>query len=144
MGASHVDLPVFPKVSERSAEAPLAACREKGQPQLFAQTPPSRRKGLDRSDQIGTICSGTEHPYRYLVSALFREASPERNVEGVDFMLAVAISLLFGLVAFAALAQIRVSVSRGLRHGRLILAELSSATTSGEFRPMRRAAFAAA
>jgi hypothetical protein len=40
-------------------------------------------------------------------------------------MLTVALSLLFGFVAAAALAQIFLSVSAGLARGRLILAELS-------------------
>ena len=75
---------------------------------------------------------------------MFHEGTPDRNTEGVGFMLAVAISLLFGLVAFAALAQIHASVSRGLRRGRLILAELSAATPTGEVRPERQAALAAA
>jgi hypothetical protein len=41
-------------------------------------------------------------------------------------MLTVALSLLFGLVAFAALAQIYLSVSAGMRRGRQILAELAA------------------
>ena len=40
-------------------------------------------------------------------------------------MLTIALSLLFGLVAFAALAQIWVSLGAGLTRGRVILAELS-------------------
>ena len=40
-------------------------------------------------------------------------------------MLTVALSLLFGLIAFAALAQIWFSVGTGVKRGRLILAELS-------------------
>ena len=40
-------------------------------------------------------------------------------------MLTIALSLLFGLVAFAALAQIYASVSAGLKRGRAILVELS-------------------
>ena len=40
-------------------------------------------------------------------------------------MLAIALSLLFGLIAFAALAQVFVSVGAGLRHGRAVLTELS-------------------
>ena len=40
-------------------------------------------------------------------------------------MLTIALSLLFGLVAFAALAQIYASVSAGMKSGRAILAELS-------------------
>ena len=41
-------------------------------------------------------------------------------------MLTVALSMLFGLVAFAAFAQIYVSVSAGLRRSRQIMAELSA------------------
>ena len=41
-------------------------------------------------------------------------------------MLTVALSLLFGLVAFAAFVQICVSVSAGMKHGRAILAELAT------------------
>lgn len=41
-------------------------------------------------------------------------------------MLTVALSLLFGLIAFAALAQIYVSVRAGMRRRRQILAELSA------------------
>jgi len=40
-------------------------------------------------------------------------------------MLTFAISVLFGLVAFAALAQIYASVSHGVRRARLIAAELA-------------------
>ena len=40
-------------------------------------------------------------------------------------MLTIAISLLLGLIAFAALAQISVSVNAGMKRARLILAELS-------------------
>ena len=40
-------------------------------------------------------------------------------------MLTVALSLLFGLIAFAALAQIWFAVGAGVKRGRLILAELS-------------------
>ena len=42
-------------------------------------------------------------------------------------MLTIALSLLFGVVAFAALAQIYGSVSAGMKHGRAILAELERA-----------------
>ena len=48
-------------------------------------------------------------------------------------MLTIAISLLFGLVAFAALAQIRSAVRMGFKRGRLIQAELSS----GNRKPVR-------
>ena len=41
-------------------------------------------------------------------------------------MLAVVLSLLFGLVAFAALAQIGLAVGAGFRRGRLLLAELAA------------------
>jgi hypothetical protein len=40
-------------------------------------------------------------------------------------MLTIVLSLLFGVIAFAALAQICVSVGTGVKHGRAILAELS-------------------
>ena len=40
-------------------------------------------------------------------------------------MLAIALSLLFGFIAFAAIAQIHASVGYGARRGRLILAELA-------------------
>ncbi len=40
-------------------------------------------------------------------------------------MLAIAISLLFGVVAFAAVAVIHASVAHGARRARLILAELA-------------------
>ena len=40
-------------------------------------------------------------------------------------MLTIAISLLLGLIAFAAVAQISVSVNAGMKRARLILAELS-------------------
>ena len=39
-------------------------------------------------------------------------------------MLAIAISLLFGLVAFAALGQIRASLIEGAHRARLIAAQL--------------------
>ena len=42
-------------------------------------------------------------------------------------MLAIVLSLLFGLVAFAALAEIRASVVKGMRRGRSIRAELGTA-----------------
>ena len=48
-----------------------------------------------------------------------------RNAEGVRTMLTVSLSLLFGLIAFATLAQIWFSVGTGVKRGRLILAELS-------------------
>ena len=41
-------------------------------------------------------------------------------------MLTVALSLLFGLMAFAALAQICVSVSAGMQRRRQIMTELSA------------------
>ena len=58
-------------------------------------------------------------------------------------MLTVALSLLFGLIAFAALAQIYVSVNAGLACGRRIVAELSAGerVRAGQFRarPLRPA-----
>ena len=64
-------------------------------------------------------------------------------------MLTVALSLLFGLVAFAALVQIYFSVGAGLKRGRLIVAELSSAPVRAKSvrrraRPEWRPAVAAA
>ena len=53
-------------------------------------------------------------------------------------MLTVALSLLFGLVAFAALVQIYASVSAGMVRGRLILAELSAGERY-RVRPLRPA-----
>ncbi len=41
-------------------------------------------------------------------------------------MLAIAISLLFGLVAFAAIAVVHASVVTGTRRARRILAELAA------------------
>ena len=60
-------------------------------------------------------------------------------------MLTVALSLLFGLIAFAALAQICVSVGAGIARGRQILAELSAgervrARPNRHARPERRLA----
>jgi hypothetical protein len=40
-------------------------------------------------------------------------------------MLAIAISLLFGAAAVAAIAVIQASIAQGARHARLILAELA-------------------
>jgi len=40
-------------------------------------------------------------------------------------MLAVALSVLFGLIAFAALALVHGSIRVGIRRGRRIMAELS-------------------
>jgi hypothetical protein len=66
-------------------------------------------------------------------------------------MLTIALSLLFGLVALAALAQIWVSVDTGLKRGRLILAELSrqeravrAESARPRARPASRPALAAA
>lgn len=60
-------------------------------------------------------------------------------------MLTVAISLLFGFVAFAALLQIHASVSHGVRRGRSILAELSACERAvTDSRPARPPALAAA
>ena len=55
---------------------------------------------------------------------MFRR-SDRGMLEGVRIMLTIALSLLFGLIAFAALAQIWFSVGAGVKRGRLILAELS-------------------
>ena len=43
-------------------------------------------------------------------------------------MLTIVLSLLFGVIAFAALAEIRASVAKGLQRGRLIRAELAKAS----------------
>jgi hypothetical protein len=61
-------------------------------------------------------------------------------------MLTVALSLLFGLVAFAALVQIWVSVGAGIRRRHVILAELSASErfTARRLRPVGRRAFAPA
>jgi hypothetical protein len=80
---------------------------------------------LTVQNKTGTLIlkNGTSAPLRS-----FHEvppARPVRNAEGVGSMLTIALSLLFGLVAFAALAQIYFSVSAGMKRGRLILAELS-------------------
>ena len=53
-------------------------------------------------------------------------------------MLTVALSLLFGLAAVAALAQIYVAVNAGMRRGRQILAELA-ADEGVRARPLRSA-----
>ena len=68
-----------------------------------------------------------ELPFHYVVSTMFRRASPAGNAEGVGNMLTIALSLLFGLVAFAALAQICFSIRTGLTRGRAIIAELEGA-----------------
>lgn len=51
-------------------------------------------------------------------------------------MFAVALSLLFGIVAFAAIAEIASSVRRGARRGRLILADLAKLENAAR-RPVR-------
>jgi len=56
---------------------------------------------------------------------MFRPPVRPGTAEGVGSMLTIALSLLFGLIAFAALAQVGTSVSTGMTRGRLILAELS-------------------
>ena len=40
-------------------------------------------------------------------------------------MLAVALSLLFGVIAFAAIAQVHSSIRQGVARGRFIVAELA-------------------
>ena len=56
-------------------------------------------------------------------------------------MLTVALSLLFGLIAFAALAQIYLSVIAGLARGRRIMAELAAGerVRARPLRPARQA-----
>lgn len=58
-------------------------------------------------------------------------------------MLAVVISLLFGLAAFAALAVIRASLVEGMRSARHILAELSAGEVAA-IRPVWQPRLAAA
>ena len=53
-------------------------------------------------------------------------------------MLAVVISLLFGLVAFAALAQIWLSVGAGMRRARMLQAQLASAHGAVRAKSVRR------
>ena len=65
-------------------------------------------------------------------------------MEKVQAMLTVAVSLLFGLVAFAALAQIRLSVGQGLRRHHAILAELSAGQRIVRRKPVRAGSLAAA
>lgn len=49
-------------------------------------------------------------------------------------MLAIVLAVLFGVIAFAALIEIRASVATGVRRGRVICAELSLADPrSGAF-----------
>ncbi|GEM_PF-2846145 len=52
-------------------------------------------------------------------------------------MIAVAISILFGFVAFAALLSAGVSLLRGVKHGRAILCELAELDAAGISRPHR-------
>ena len=65
-------------------------------------------------------------------------------MEKVQAMLTVDVSLLFGLVAFAALAQIRLSVGQGLRRHQAILAELSAGQRIVRRKPVRAGSLAAA
>jgi hypothetical protein len=58
-------------------------------------------------------------------------------------MIAVTLSLLFGVIAFAAIAQVLASVRQGTARGRLLLAELARLDRAAErrvvpIRPARR------
>ena len=78
---------------------------------------------------------------------MFQRDDTRRDAEKGRSMLTIALSLLFGLVAFAALAQIWISVSAGLARGRLIVAELSRQDRAARAKPTRpvvRPALAAA
>ena len=79
---------------------------------------------------------------------MFQWDVTRRNAKGFDSMLTIALSVLFGLVAFAALAQIWISIGAGVKRGRLIAAELSreerAAARAKATRPVLRSAFAAA
>ena len=59
-------------------------------------------------------------------------------------MLTVAISVLFGLIAFAAVAQIGAALDRGVRHHRAIRAELAADRRVVRPRALRPALLAAA
>lgn len=59
-------------------------------------------------------------------------------------MATVAVSLLFGLIAVAALAQIHSSVGRGFRRHRAILAELSAEKQKARRKPIRAGQLATA
>ena len=59
-------------------------------------------------------------------------------------MLTVAISLLFGFIAFAALAQIGSALDRGVRHHRAIRAELAAHRRVVRPKALRPALLAAA
>ena len=65
-----------------------------------------------------------EHKGLSVVSAMFRQGTLARDTKGRT-MLAVMLSVLFGLVAFAALAQVWVSVGAGMRRGLMLQAELA-------------------
>jgi hypothetical protein len=52
-------------------------------------------------------------------------------------MIAVALSLLFGVIAFAALAQVLHSIRHGMARGRLIVAELGRIDNAATQRVIR-------
>ena len=69
---------------------------------------------------------------------MFHRVVPVANDEGVGFMLTIVLSVLFGFIAFAALAQIHLAIGHGLRRGRLIVAELSRAERAVRAKSARR------
>src|SRR5690606_22880094 len=95
--------------------------------------------GLDRLEQIENIaCNGTIAP-RTGSTGIERERGKK-----VLAMLTVAISVLFGLIAFAAVAQIGAALDRGVRHHRAIRAELAADRRVVRPRALRPALLAAA
>ena len=129
MGASHVDLPIAWNSGEShgSASAPLAAIDSESHPSSAPGTGFERMQNtLDGLEQIVNIVpmrnkSGPRMFSNGLIGATYSAG----RFEGVGSMLAIAISLLFGLAAFAALAVIHGSLVQGVRNARRILAELS-------------------
>lgn len=61
-----------------------------------------------------------------------------RRIERIGSMLAIAISLLFGFAACAALIVVHASLVTGARRARLILAELAALDRLEAARPVRR------
>jgi hypothetical protein len=73
---------------------------------------------------MANICCGTERQIGDSLSKGPQGIFP-RRLERLSSMLAIVISLLFGLTASAALAVIHASVTTGARRARFILAELA-------------------
>jgi hypothetical protein len=65
-------------------------------------------------------------PLESIVNTIRPAAALPDAFEGNGQMLAIAISLLFGFAAFAAVTVIHASVLHGARRARLILAELAA------------------